>query len=152
MTYSMSLGDFICQSAKICGRPPTIQEFCDVFDLCFDGFKKTPPTPIEVLNKKLNKTESCTLSMVDIEMIQRQFPPSVTSPSIGSPSVRSPSVAVTTPSIGTPSVITPSVADTDVVDVVPMSPEVITLIVLGSVAGLGLLIGLGFVIKKKIQK
>ena len=154
MTYSMSLGDFICQSAKICGRPPTIQEFCDVFDLCFDGFKKTPPTPIEVLNKKLNKTESCTLSMVDIEMIQRQFPPTpsvaVTTPSIGSPSVTTPSV--TTPSVTTPSVLTPSVADTDDVDVVPMSPEVITLIVLGSVAGLGLLIGLGFVIKKKIQK
>ena len=150
MTYSMSLGDFICQSAKICGRPPTIQEFCDVFDLCFDGFKKTPPTPIEVLNKKLNKTESCTLSMVDIEMIQRQFPPT---PSVAV-TTPTPSVAVTstTPSVLTPSVLTPSLADTDDVDVVPMSPEVITLIVLGSVAGLGLLIGLGFVIKKKIQK
>jgi hypothetical protein len=122
---ALSLGEFICQSARICGRPPTVQEFCDVFDICFDGIKKTPPTPLEVLNKKLNKTDSCTLSMVDVEIIQRQY--SI----LFSPSV----VPVPTSTPTTP---------TYVPETQPLSPEIITLIVLGSLTGFGLLVGLGF--------
>ena len=133
---AMSLGDFICQSAKICGRPPTVQEFCDVFDLCFDGIKKTPPTPIEVLNKKLNLTNICNegLSMVDVEIIQREY--SI----LFSPLPTNPTTTTRVPTTTMPYVP----------EVQPLSPEIITLIVLGSVAGLGLLIGLGFVIKRKM--
>ncbi len=134
MTYAMTLGDFICQSAKICGRAPTVQEFCDVFDLCFDGIKKTPPTAIEILNKKLNKTDSCTLSMIDVEIIQRQY--SI----LFAPLPTNPPTILRVPTTNAPFVA----------EVQPMSPEVITLIVLGSLAGLGLLVGLGFVIKKKM--
>ena len=141
---AMSLGDFICQSAKICGRPPTVQEFCDVFDLCFDGIKKTPPTPIEVLNKKLNMTNICNegLSMVDVEIIQRQYA-ILFSPSIATLGVTNPTTTTRVPTTTIPYVPVG-------VEPQPLSPEIITLIVLGSVAGLGLLVGLGFVIKRKM--
>jgi hypothetical protein len=136
MTYALSLSDFICQSAKICNRPPTIQEFCDVFDLCFDGIKKTPPTPLEILNKKLNKTESCHLSLVDVEIIQRSYN-----------ILFNPLPTVPTTTTRVPTTTIPFTPEPE-----PLSPETITLIVLGSLTGLGLLIGLGFVIKKKLQK
>ncbi len=130
---AVTLGEFICQSAKICGRPPTVQEFCDVFDICFDGIKKTPPTPLEALNKKLNLTNICNdgLSMVDVEIIQRQY--SV----LFSPSV----VPVPTSTPTTP---------TYVPETQPLSPEIITLIVIGSLTGFCLLFGLGlFCIKRR---
>lgn len=131
---ALTLGEFICQSAKICGRPPTVQEFCDVFDMCFDGIKKTPPTPLEVLNKRLNKTESCTLSMVDIEIIQRQY--SI----LFSPLPTNPTTTVSVPTTSIPYVP----------EVQPLSPEIITLIVLGSLTGFGLLVALGlFFIRKR---
>jgi hypothetical protein len=133
---ALSLGEFICQSAKICGRPPTVQEFCDVFDLCFDGIKKTPPTPLEVLNKKLNLTNICNdgLSMVDVEIIQRQY--SV----LFSPLPTNPPTTVSIPTT-----TAPYVPETQ-----PLSPEIITLIVLGSLTGFGLLVGLGlFCIRKR---
>ena len=140
---ALTLGEFICQSAKICDRPPTIQEFCDIFDICF-GVKKTPPTPIEILNKKLNLTEICNsgLSIIDIEVIQRDMniifnPPIVPTQINTLPSIRP---ITNTPHLG---ILTQPE---------PMTPEVITLIVLGSLTGLGLLVGLIFILKKKFIK
>ncbi len=140
---ALSLSEFICQSANICNRQPTIQEFCDIFDICLNGIHKTPPTPIELLNKKLNMTEICNrgLTLPDIQIIQRDynvmFAPSPTTPS---------SVTVTT----TSSPISPILITNPPIE--PMSPELISVIVISSLLGLGLLIGCGLVIKKKFIK
>ena len=142
---ALSLGDFFCQSAKICNRSPSLQELCDVFDFCIGTTLKTPPTPIEVLNRKLNLTEICNsgLTLIDIEVIQRDMniifnPPII--PTIISPTLR-PYIPITnTPHLG---ILTQPE---------PMTPEVITLIVLGSLTGLGLLVGLIFILKKKFIK
>ena len=129
---ALSLGEFFCSTAKICNRMPSLQELCDIFDLCLSGITKTPPTPIEVLNKKLNMTEICKhgLSMLDVKLIQQNFQLS-TSPTSSAP------ILITTTQ-------TPSTEE--------MSAELITVIVISSILGLGLLIGLGFIIKKKLTK
>ena len=136
----MSLNEFICKNAGICGRSPTLQELCDLFDLCLTGIHKTPPTPIQVLNTKLNMTEICNsgLTLNDVKTITNMF----VSNSV-------PTIATTT--------IAPTTATTTTIAIVadivqPMSPELITIIVISSLAGLGLLIGLGFILKKKLSK
>ncbi len=129
---AISLTEFFCSSAKICNRMPSLQELCDIFDLCLNGINKTPPTPLEVLNKKLNMTEICKkgLSMVDINLIQQNF------------QLASPTTTTTSP----PLLITTTFPSPSTE---PLSPELIAIIVISSIAGLGLLIGLGLIIKKK---
>ena len=138
---AISLSEFICQSAKICNRSPTIQEFCDIFDICLNGIHKTPPTPLEVLNLKLNMTEICNngLSIKDLQIIQRDYFPTLI---ITNPTTSPTNVALLTTQF-TP-VFTPEIQ--------PMSPELISVIVISSLMGLGLIIGLFIVIRKKFIK